>query len=475
MDARVSASPSPLRRIADLPGPRGLPLVGNLLQTKPARLHRDIEAWSRAYGALFRVRLGPRRLLVVADPEAITAVLRERPQAFRRSTRLAEVGLEMGGAPGLFGAEGDAWRRQRKMVMASFAPTHVRAYFPSLLAVALRLRERWRKAAREGAAIDLQADLKRFTVDAIAGLAFGTEVNTLQSGEDVIQRHLDTVLDGLYRRVMAPLPYWRWVRLPSDRRIERSNAALRVAIEDFIARARERMRADPGLRERPRNLLEAMLAAADAGDAGVDDRDVAGNVSTMLFAGEDTTANTLAWLIWLLHRHPAALDRARDEVRRVVPDLARATQAQLDALDWLDACASEAMRLKPVAPFLIAEALHDTVVADVRVPKGTVVWCVLRGASLDERRVPDAGAFRPERWLGEANWPRKVAMPFGSGPRTCPGRYLALLEIKLAMAMLLGAFEIDRVEASNGAHEPQEVMHFTMNPTPLRMRLRVKQ
>jgi cytochrome P450 len=317
--------------------------------------------------------------------------------------------------------------------------------------------------------------LKRFTVDAIAGLAFGSEVNTLQSGEDVIQRHLDTVLDGLYRRVMAPLPYWRWVRLPSDRRIERSNAALRVAIEDFIARARERMRADPGLRERPRNLLEAMLAAADAGDAGVDDRDVAGNVSTMLFAGEDTTANTLAWLIWLLHRHPAALDRARDEVRRVVPDLARATQAQLDALDWLDACASEAMRLKPVAPFLIAEALHDTVVADVRVPKGTVVWCVLRGASLDERRVPDAGAFRPERWLGEANWPRKVAMPFGSGPRTCPGRYLALLEIKLAMAMLLGAFEIDRVEASNGADEPQEVMHFTMNPTPLRMRLRVKQ
>jgi len=472
MDARVAASPPRLRRIADLPGPRGLPFVGSLLQTRPARMHRDIEAWCRAYGALFRVRLGPRRLLVVADPEVIAAVLRERPQAFRRSTRLAEVGLEMGGAPGLFGAEGDAWRRQRKMVMASFAPAHVRAYFPSLLAVALRLRERWRKAAREGAAIDLQADLKRFTVDAIAGLAFGSEVNTLESGEDVLQRHLDIVLDGLYRRVMSPLAYWRWIRLPSDRRIERSNAALRVAIEDFIARARERMRADPTLRERPRNLLEAMLAAADGGDAGVDDRDVAGNVSTMLFAGEDTTANTLAWLIWLLHRHPAALERARDEVRRVVPDLAQLTQAQLDALDWLDACASEAMRLKPVAPFLVAEALHDTVVADVQVPRGTVVWCVLRGASVDERRVADADAFRPECWLGEPNWPRKVAMPFGSGPRTCPGRYLALLEIKLAMAMLLGIFQIDGVEPADGAGAPREVMHFTMNPSALRMRLR---
>jgi len=94
MDARVAASPPRLRRIADLPGPRGLPFVGSLLQTRPARMHRDIEAWCRAYGALFRVRLGPRRLLVVADPEVIAAVLRERPQAFRRSTRLAEVGLE---------------------------------------------------------------------------------------------------------------------------------------------------------------------------------------------------------------------------------------------------------------------------------------------------------------------------------------------------------------------------------------------
>ena len=482
MTLNPGSTPAPvnaaaLRQINDLPGPRGWPLLGNLLQVRMPRIHQDMEAWSKQYGPFFRVRLGPTRLLVVADHQAINAILRDRPDGFRRASRVREVGVEMGATPGLFTAEGESWRNQRRMVMASFAPGHIRAYFPSLLKVTQRLQTRWQKAARQGVPIDLQADLKRFTVDAIAGLAFGSEVNSLESGEDVIQRHLDIVLAGVYRRVMSPLPYWRWLRLPADRQIERSNAALRTAIQDFVAQARARIEADPGLREHPRNLLEAMIAAADQGDAGVDDRDVVGNVSTMLFGGEDTTANTLAWLIYLLHRNPRAWRLAQDEVERLAPDPASLTLEQIDALDYLEACANEAMRLKPVAPFLGLEALRDTTVADIHVPAGTTVWCVMRHDSVDERHFPKASEFEPQRWLGDGGTPaaggvaKRVAMPFGSGPRLCPGRYLALLEIKLAMAMLVSRFEIEAVDTPDGG-EAQEVMAFTMNPVGLRMRLR---
>ena len=90
--------------------------------------------------------------------------------------------------------------------MASFAPGHVRAYFPTLFKVALRLRARWRTAVRAGEVIELQADLMRFTVDAIAGLAFGRDINTLESGDDVIQRHLDKVLPAIFRRVLSMVP-----------------------------------------------------------------------------------------------------------------------------------------------------------------------------------------------------------------------------------------------------------------------------
>ena len=139
----------------------------------------------------------------IADHELLAAVMRDRPEGFRRSPFTSRIGAEMGLPQGLFSAEGEDWRKQRRMVMASFAPGHVRAYFPSLVKVTLRLRGRWQRAAREGRDIPLQADLMRFTVDAIAGLAFGKDINTLESGEDVIQRHLDKVLPAIFRRVLS--------------------------------------------------------------------------------------------------------------------------------------------------------------------------------------------------------------------------------------------------------------------------------
>ena len=89
------------------------PLLGNLLQVKLNRIHRDVEGWCRQYGKLFRIAFGPFKVLVVADPALITVILRERPGRFRRPSRSAEVALEMSGNLGLFMAEADDWRRQR--------------------------------------------------------------------------------------------------------------------------------------------------------------------------------------------------------------------------------------------------------------------------------------------------------------------------------------------------------------------------
>jgi cytochrome P450 len=168
-----------LRSLKDLPGPRGWPLLGNTLQVKPARIHRDVEAWAQQFGPLFRIQLGRRQQLVIADHELLAALMRDRPDGFRRNPLTSRIGAEMGLPQGLFGSEGEDWRKQRRMVMASFAPGHVRAYLPSLVKVSLRLRGRWLDAVRAGREIPPQADLMRFTVDAIAGLAFGKDINTL--------------------------------------------------------------------------------------------------------------------------------------------------------------------------------------------------------------------------------------------------------------------------------------------------------
>ncbi len=464
------------RQIKDLPGPRGWPLLGNTFQIAPARIHLDVEQWAREFGPLFRMRLGRHEQLVIADHELLGAVMRDRPEGWRRSPYTSKIGTEMGLPQGLFSAEGEDWRRQRRMVMASFAPGHVRAYFPSLVKVTLRLQGRWRRAAQAGAPIPLQADLMRFTVDAIAGLAFGKDINTLEAGEDVIQQHLDKVLPAIFRRVLSMLPTWRWYKTQADRELDHSVAVINATILEFVGQARQRLHDEPALREQPRNLLEAMIASADAPNSGLGDAQVAGNVLTMLLAGEDTTANTLAWMIHLLQRHPAALQRARDEVRRLAPDPAAYTHDQMEELVFLHACASETMRLKPVAPFIALMALRDTVVGGVAVPQGTQVWGVLRHDSVSEAHFTNPSAFEPQRWLDDAQPPlsaaaKRAAMPFGSGPRMCPGRYLALLEMKMAMAMLLASFDIEAVDTPDG-QPARERMAFTMNPVGLTLRLR---
>jgi cytochrome P450 len=477
MDAAVAGQPRALRRYADLPGPPQLPLVGNALQIRASRMHHQLEGWTRRYGPAYRLCIGRRDILVLTDHRLIGAALRDRPTRFRRPTYAGFIMRELGFEEGLFFANDERWARQRRMVMAGFDPGHVKAYFPSLLRVAARLRARWLDAARRGATIDLQADLMRYTVDAIAGLAFGADVNTLQSDEDVIQRHLNRIFPALFRRTLAPIRYWRRFKLPRDHRLDASVAEVKRAIEGFIAAARARLDAEPQRRTQPANLLEAMVLAADREGSGVDDRDVAGNVLVMLVAGEDTTANTLAWTLHFLFRDPDALARARAEVARHAPDPRAFTPEQIAALDFVEACCHETMRLKPVAPLLSAQAVHDTSLGDLQVPAETIVLALMRHDALAERHFADPGAWRPQRWLGgdgsvgaTAASAKRVSMPFGAGPRVCPGRYLALTEMKLALAMVLSSFELDEVGTAGGG-EVREHLAFSMGPLGLRMRL----
>ena len=453
-----------LRRVHDLPGPRGLPIVGNLLQIDRDRLHLTAENWSRTYGDYFRFRIGPRWIFAVANPETIAAMLRDRPDGFHRSQRLGLIAGEFG-FNGVFSANGDAWRRQRPMVMAGFDPGHIKTYFPALVKVTERFAGRWRRAAVAGEAIDLQGDLMRYTVDVTAGLAFGADINTLESDDDVIQKHLDKVLPALFRRLFSPFP--PWFRSPRDWALPGHLQALQRAVQDFIAQARARIAADPALRARPTNLIEAMIVARDNPASGLDDGDVAGNVLTMLLAGEDTTANTLAWMIYLLHRHPEVLTRAREEVggRKIEK------YEQAATLPFIEACINETMRLKPVAPILMLQSTRDTVVGDVAVPAKTLLMCLMRAGATDERRFPDAQTFDPARWLSgaSANSPKRVAMPFGAGPRLCPGRYLALLEMKMVMAMLLAEFDIEAVSG-----DAREQLAFTMAPVGLKLKLQAR-
>ena len=468
------------RSIADLPGPRGVPLLGNLRQIQPGRFHRNMEDWAREFGPIYRFTMLKRSFVVVSRRDTIASMLRDRPDTFRRSTRTARM-LEEAGTRGLFTAEGEEWRRQRKLAMRALTPEVVHRFFPTLAMMTERLCLRWKAALAAGRPVDVLRDLKAWTLDVTVGLAMGQDINTLEHEDNPLQRDIEFIFKRVARRLTTPVEYWKVFKLPVDREAEAAAARIHAAIDGFIAQTRARMAADPALRGKPSNMLEALLAARDEDDSGFSDSVVAGNAITMVFAGEDTTSNSVAWLLNLLPQSPAAVARAADEADRLLGQEAVARDPHLlERMDYLDAATREAMRLKPVAPFMAAETNVATQVEGVRLPAGTVIFLMLRQAAEREGGFAQPEAFMPERWLNgagdggdvpDASDPARTMFPFGGGPRFCPGRYLAMAEIKMAMSMILHNFEFT---LRPDAPPVEECFTFTMTPSALPLLLRAR-
>jgi cytochrome P450 len=320
--------------------------------------------------------------------------------------------------------------------------------------------------------LEIKDDLMRFTVDVTTALAFALDTNTIEGGDDVVQRHLAHVFPAMTRRGLSPFPYWRYLRLPADRALDRALAELRRFQHELLEKTRARLAASGQAQPEATNLLEAMLLARDESGRPFSEEVIFGNTLTMLLAGEDTTANSTAWMLHYLCDHPEVARCARAEIdhalgkERTLPSFELASD-----LPWLDAIASEAMRLRPVAPIIGMSTIEDMVVGDVLVPAATDILVLMRPPALDVRHFRDPERFDPARWLDADASPHvaQASKPFGSGPRTCPGRTLALLEMRVLLATLLAHFELERVGPGEAVRER---FSFTMLPEELRVCLR---
>lgn len=442
----MSTTVSFRRRVSELPGPPGLPLFGNALQIDSRRFHADLERWERAYGPLYKFRLGTQTIVVTAQKDEIMRLLRDRPDAIQSEQRISRI-IEESSASGLFTAEGDVWRHDRKLVMQAMTPEVIHAFFPEFVRLMQRLLTRWQHRLDAGRKIDLVRDLKAFTLDVTVGIAMGQDINALENEGDLLQEDIQFVFDRIARRMTAPFPYWRYVKLPADREAVMRFDRIRNSVADFVAQGRVRLAAEPARRAKPANMLEAMLMARDAPGSGFTDLNVIGNAITMVFAGEDTTSTSIAWALHYVSTHPEVAARLAQESdmvlgeRCLIDDVAR-----LGQLPYLDAVISESMRLTPVAAFLSLQSHKDVVVADTLIDAGTPIMVLLRRASENAHPLADGDAFVPERWLAEGSRAmeavNRTIMPFGGGPRFCPGRYLAMVEIREILSMMARNFRI---------------------------------
>lgn len=416
------SSPAGPSAASRLPGPKGLPLLGNFLE-----LRRDplsfFEHLARHYGDTAALRIGPRRALFLNDPALIERILVAEHRDFPKISFIWRQFTAVLGQ-GLVTSHGSLWQRQRRLCAPAFTPARLAAYAEVMVRTTEQALDSW----RVGETRDLHADMMALTLRIVAETLFGVGIEA-----DILR--IEAAVADLSRemaaRMVRPVLIPDAVPLPGHRRYRRGLAC----IEDVANRIIRQRRAAPAAGH---NLLDALIEARDESGAPMSDLQLRDEAVTFLLAGHETTALALTWALHLLGQNPevsAALAAEADAVLGERP----ATFDDLPRLMLAERVVNESLRLYPPAWLIGREAGQDFEIGGHLIRAGTPLYTSPWVLHRDPRIWAEPVSFRPDRWDGhsERKLPRFAYMPFGGGPRVCIAQRFAVMEAVLILASLV--------------------------------------
>jgi cytochrome P450 len=381
-----------------------------------------MERCRAAFGPTFTLTfVGGRRFVFVVRPEHVREVFTGDPDLLLGGRANAAFGRFMG-PHSLFVLDGEPHRRHRRLLMPPFHGERMRAYGPLLVALTRRHLATWPR----GRPLSLVTAMRALTLDAIFEAVFGV------TDEATVAR-LTALIAQLTSRASAVLSFVPWLRVdlgpwsPWGRFVR-----TRAAVSEILLQAIARARSAPG-----EDILgQLVLESARRGDPLTDD-ELHDELLTLLGAGHETTATGLGWVFQRLLADPAALARARAEVRDVV-GAGDVTAEHLPRLPFVDAVLQETLRLNPPVPIAVRSLARPARVAGFDLPAGAHVVPCMWLAQREPDAYEDPLAFRPERFLDGARRATPFTLfPFGGGQRACIGLAFALFEMKMILVTVL--------------------------------------
>ena len=391
-----------------------------------------LEDCRRRYGDMFRLRIANEGTWVfLADPEAIK-------QVFTGDARVLHAGeanvvvLPLLGHHSVLVLDEAAHMSQRKLMLPSFHGERMRGYEQTMAEVAAEEIESW----PAGQPYAVRPAMQRITLEVIIRTVFGVQDDERRAR---LREALGSALEwGTSPRRMAMLAAL------GPRRLARSNlfAAVRAPADALIyEEIRERRRATD-LEERD-DVLSLLLQARHEDGSPMADEELRDELMTLLVAGHETTASSLAWAVERSVRTPGVLDRLRDGDD-----------------DYADAVCKETLRLRPILALVLRRLTEPMEIGGRLLPAGVnlapCIYLVHRRADI----YPEPHAFRPERFLerpaGTYTW-----IPFGGGVRRCLGASFALLEMRVVLRELVSRLEL---RASNPQSERVTRRAITLVP-----------
>ena len=332
-------------------------------------------------------------------------------------------------------------KKIRRIYASAFLGSHLKRMVPKLNSALDKMLEIIESHRKTGP-IDLQRLCIRLTLDAIGIVAFETNLGGLDESSNLCQL-LNEAAYIAGNRLINPFKKLKCKLFPKNAEAQRDNAIIDALTAEWVRLTRDILsRDDPCDGETPLWFGLKQLADPSAAEP-LGFKKLMGEVATVVSAGMDTTGHQLCWALALLASYSDAMQTLLEEFkgRGLYGEAAtRVSYEDLGDMPYLTAVVKESMRMASVVTGAMREAPCDMKILGYRIPKGTYL-------SLPSNRWLDAKdewgdpeVFRPERWLEEEDISQRYYLGFSCGPRDCAGQKLAMLEMRVALIRLLGAY-----------------------------------
>ncbi|KDO33792.1 hypothetical protein SPRG_01671 [Saprolegnia parasitica CBS 223.65] len=438
-----------------LPGPRRTSIVyGNAREFGKTRWHdgqrfpEPFVTWQTDFGGAFYYRVFWHHRVNLSDPTSLQHVFVVNAANYPRASIPRALFQNLLGGDGLLSSEDPAHAAQRKRLNPHFAQSVFKAYIPVFAAETETLGKTLDSLTGPVSVPNL---MTRLTLNIIGKTAFGYDFKTLDPTNDQAAivlsafEKLNTPPRFLYTLGLTLLPGFQHWPLPYLRQIQAAKATLFRIVDDVIAHK---------VTSPSRDLLDLLLA-----DAAMTAAEARVHVMTFMFAGHETTSNTLSWVLAMLATHPTVEAAVVDECRRALADAGGTVSWQtLGDLPLLTATIYETLRLYPTAPFITTrhcvadDSIPRTDDAPFFMPAGAHVSFSVGAIHRNPLYWTDPDAFVPQRFLDDSTQALAdkalrngkgntfTYMPFSAGAKNCIGKRFAVAEMQTVLLQLLPTY-----------------------------------
>jgi len=395
--------------------------------------YATVEMAVRRWGERYTVAsIGERgKMVVFTDPEAIKDIFTAGGDDLRSGEAIAPILGPILGWHSILLLDGERHSRERRLMSPPFHGERMHVYGRLMREIADRVIDAW----PVGRPFPIHHEMQAITLDVILRAVFGVDDGAAFTRvRERIERFV-LQANGASAPFIALKPFQidlgRWT--PWGRFV-RNRDAVRAVLLDEIARRRAE-----GTAGRT-DILSLLVDARDEQGAPMSEEELLDEMFTLLMAGQETTATSLAWVFYHLLRHPDALAKLRAELARVVGGGFVDAQ-HLPQLEYLDAVTKESARLTPVATNVNRRLHAPARIGGLDLPAGTSVSASIYGTHHRADLWPEPERFVPERFVGTRPTPNTF-FPFGGGVRRCLGAAFATYELKIVLAEVLSRVEL---------------------------------